>query len=168
MRSLVKVGCALALLMLSTAAFANSVNFSYTDGSTLLVQGTLTGTFAGGVFAATSATGTYNGSPISLVAPGVDGAFSYNNLVYYPPVSGYSVDLYGLVFNVAGWGDVNLCASTGCAGFDGYTNISNFGGYANTNVTATFDSPAPEPSTLLMFGSGIVGFAGILRRKINS
>jgi len=27
--------------------------------------------------------------------------------------------------------------------------------------------PTPEPGTLLMFGSGIIGFAGILRRKIN-
>jgi len=167
MRLLLKVGFALVLLTFATAAFASSVNFSYGDGSNLFVQGTLTGPFGGGVFTATSATGTYNGSPISLVAPGVDGAFSYNNLVYFPPVSGYFLDLYGLVFNVAGLGDVNLCASTGCGGFDGYTNISNFGGYAYTNVTATFDSPTPEPTTLLMFGSGIVGFAGVLRRKFS-
>src|SRR5271169_3488683 len=130
MRSFIIVGLALVLLTFSTAAFAESVNFAYGDRSTLLAQGTLTGTFSGGVFTATSATGTYNGTPISLVTPGVDGAFSYNNLVYFPTVSGYSLDLYGLVFNVAGLGDVNLCASTGCGGFDGYTNISNFGGYA--------------------------------------
>lgn len=167
MRSLLKAGCALVLLMLSTAAFADSVHFSYSDGATVFAQGTLTGTFAGGVFAATSATGDYNGSPISLVAPGVDGAFSYDNLVFFPPVSGYSLDLYGLVFSVAGLGDVNLCASTGCGGFDGYTNISNFGGLAYTNVTTTFDSPTPEPGTLLMFGSGILGLATIVRRKIN-
>ena len=28
-------------------------------------------------------------------------------------------------------------------------------------------SPVPEPDTLLMFGSGIIGLAGVLRRKIN-
>jgi hypothetical protein len=167
MRSLINLGLALMLLTLSTAAFADSVNFTYGDGSTLFVQGTLTGTFSGGVFTATSATGTYNGIPISLVAPGVDGAFAYNNLVYFPSVSGYSVDLYGLVFHVSGLGDVNLCGTTGCAGYDSYTNISNFGGYANTNVTATFDWPTPEPGTLVMLGSGIIGLAGVLRRKLN-
>ena len=168
MRSLLKVGFALVLLMLSTAAFADTVSFSYGDGSTLFVQGTLAGTLSGGVFTATSATGTYNGTPISLVAPGVDGAFSYNNLVYFPSVSGYSVDMYGLVFSVAGLGDVNLCGTVGCAGSDSYTNISNFGGYANTNVTATFDSPTPEPSTLLTLGSGILGLVGLARKRLFS
>jgi hypothetical protein len=167
MRSFLRVGLALLLLTLSTAAFADSVKFSYGDGSTLFVQGTLTGTLTAGLFTATSATGTYNGEPISLVAPGADGAFSFNNLVYFPPVAGYSVDLYGLVFNVAGLGDVNLCGTAGCFGSDSYTNISNFGGYVGTNVTATFDSPTPEPGTLLMFGSGIIGLSSVLRRKIN-
>jgi hypothetical protein len=167
MRSFLKVGLALLLLTLSTAAFADSVKFSYGDGSTLFVQGTLTGTLTGGLFTATSATGTYNREPISLVAPGVDGAFAYNNLVYFPPVAGYSVDMYGLLFNVAGLGDVNLCGTAGCAGSDSYTNISNFGGLVNTNVTATFHSPTPEPGTLLMFGSAMIGLGGVLRRKIN-
>ena len=167
MRSLLKVGLALVLLSLSTSAFADSVHFAYGDGSTVSVQGTLTGTFSGGVFTATAATGTYNGVPISLVPTGVDGAFAYNNLVYFPPVSDFSVDMYGLVFHVAGLGDVNLCGTSGCAGSDSYTNISNFGGYAFTNVTATFDWPTPEPGTLLTFGSGMTALAGLFRRKIN-
>jgi hypothetical protein len=171
MKALTILPTTFLLLLLSTAAFADSVKFSYGDGSTLFVQGALTGTLNGGLFTATSATGTYNGKPISLVAPGVDGAFAYNNLVYFPPVAGYSVDLYGLLFNVAGLGDVNLCGTAGCAGSDSYTNISNFGGLVNTNVTATFDSPTstptPEPGTLLMLGSAMIGLGGVLRRKIN-
>src|SRR5664279_150730 len=168
MRSSFKLGIALAILVSATSVFASTVTFSYGDGSTLAVTGTLNGTFSAGIFTATLATGTYNGTPISLVAPGVDGAFSYNNLVYFPPVSGYSVDLSGLVFNVAGLGDVNLCATAGCAGSDSYTNISNFGGYVNTNVTATFNSPTPEPSTLLTLGSSLIGLAGLARKRLFS
>ena len=74
-----------------------------------------------------------------------------------------------MLFNVAGLGDANLCGTTDCAASDSYTNISNFGGIVNSNVTATFDSPTPtpEPGSLLMFGSAMIGLGGVLRRKIN-
>ena len=147
-------------------ASASVVSFSYGDGLTLAAQGMLVGTLSGNVFTAISATGTYNGRPISLVSTGVDGAFIYDNWVYMPAAPQF-LDLEGLVFNVAGLGDVNLCAGTGCAGFAGYTNISNFGGYQFTNLTYAEFSSAPEPSTLVMFGSGIIGLAGGLRRKMN-
>jgi PEP-CTERM motif len=155
----------LFIFLTGIMASASVVTFSYGDGSTLEVQGTLIGTFNGNVFTATSATGTYNGTPISLVSPGVDGAFIYDNWVYLPAAPQF-LDLEGLVFNVAGLGDVNVCAGTGCAGFAGYTNISDFGGYQFTNLTHAEFSSTPEPSTLVMFGSGIIGLAGGLRRKM--
>jgi PEP-CTERM motif len=34
-------------------------------------------------------------------------------------------------------------------------------------VPQTFLGPVPEPGTLLMLGSGVLGLAGVLRRKIN-
>jgi PEP-CTERM motif len=155
----------LFIFLTGIMASASVITFSYGDGSTLEVQGTLIGTFNGNVFTATSATGTYNGTPISLVSPGVDGAFIYDNWVYLPAAP-QVVDLEGLVFNVAGLGDVNVCAGTGCAGFAGYTNISNFGGYQFTNLTYAEFSSTPEPSTLVMFGSGMIGLASGLRRKM--
>jgi len=45
--------------------------------------------------------------------------------------------------------------------------LHSFAGFANTDVSATFGSPTPEPSTLLMLGGGVLGLAGILRRKMN-
>lgn len=150
---------------------ASVVTFSYTDGSTVTVTGQLQGTIAGDVFTATSASGMYNGLPISLVNPGIDPSFLYNNLVYLSGTPQF-VDYEGLLFNVTGLGDVNLCGGTGCAGFPGYTSISNFGGMTNTNVSASFalqaSSPlaTPEPATLALCGSALTALAGYRRKAI--
>ena len=39
--------------------------------------------------------------------------------------------------------------------------------FRNGRYIATTAAPTPEPGTLVIFGSGIVGLAGFLRRKIN-
>ena len=44
------------------------------------------------------------------------------------------------------------------------------GPYVGYTLGGEFDmgaTPTPEPGTLVMFGSGILGLAGVLRRKIN-
>jgi len=50
----------------------------------------------------------------------------------------------------------------------------NFSGTANQigfdNITLGSATPTPgtpEPGTLVMFGSGVIGLAGLLRRKFN-
>lgn len=46
-------------------------------------------------------------------------------------------------------------------------SISDDGGQGyDTVVTITFTPTTPEPGSLLLFGSGIVGLAGVLRRKL--
>jgi len=53
--------------------------------------------------------------------------------------------------------------------FSGTAYSVDFSGTANyiafDNVTLGSSTPAPEPGTLVMFGSGALGLAGLLRRK---
>jgi len=70
-------------------------------------------------------------------------------------------------------------ANTGANGFNwaDYTGTQVVRAYCETNVgctgattgglVTTFNSTVPEPGTLMMFGSGIIGLAGVMRRKIN-
>jgi hypothetical protein len=170
MRLSLRLGIALAILVFATSAFASTVTFSYGNGSTLAVTGTLGGTFSGGIFTATSGSGVYNLTPMTLVPTGTGGTgYNFNNEVFFPADSnGNHVDLYGLVFDVTGLGYVNLCATTGCVpdSNTGYTNLSGFAG--NIPVNATFSSPTPEPSTLLTLGSGLIGLAGLARKRLFS
>jgi PEP-CTERM motif len=46
-----------------------------------------------------------------------------------------------------------------------YVPTSNQTGWTD-GVPQTFLGPVPEPGTLLMLGSGVLGLAGVLRRKI--
>ncbi len=43
---------------------------------------------------------------------------------------------------------------------------SNNGGYQDVTINYTGNSATPEPSSLLLLGSGVAGLAGILRRKL--
>jgi hypothetical protein len=39
--------------------------------------------------------------------------------------------------------------------------------YDNTNSEAFLVRPIPEPASMLLFGSGLLGVVGVIRRKIN-
>jgi hypothetical protein len=102
---------------------------------------------------------------MTLVPTGTGGTgFNFDNEIFFP-ADGYAnhVDYLGLAFDVAGLGYVNLCATTGCANDsnNGYTNLTGFAG--NTPVSAAFGMPTPEPSTLLLFGAGLLGIAKKIR-----
>ena len=93
--------------------------------------------------------------------------FSFDNLFFS---AGPAVDTGGIVFQLANGDMVDLCYDTGCAGAAGtYTAIlwDPQSGITNLNAdSAEFGAPVPEPSTLALLGSGLIGLARIGHRAL--
>ncbi len=164
-----------ALLLVGTAA-ADAIPFAY-SGPGVSVAGTLFGSNNhDGSWTISGIDATYNQIGVSeIVAPGLDPRFLYTNLFYDTGYAPYAVDYLGIVFNVPGLGDVNLCsytASGGC-GNGGYASILWDGSayqLAQVKFTqlsqSTSGSPVPEPSTLALWGAALAAAAGLARRYL--
>jgi hypothetical protein len=65
-----------------------------------------------------------------------------------------------------------LFTGTGTATFNiedlGGGSIEIRGGFATFSGTGTLQTVVPEPTSLFLIGSGLVGLAGIVRRKRSS
>jgi len=168
---------AAALLSASFVSRAATVNFNFTfagasnSGSGTFVTST---TATAGQYLVTSATGTINGSTISLLPVGAfPSAFPpvNDNLLFYPDGGGQSfVDesgialvnaagLYLVLFhdNVLGYEDA---ASLSPTGDPGTSELLTSGTITPTTVAAT-----PEPGSFALLGTGVLSLAGMARRR---
>jgi len=149
-------------------ASADTIAISF-SGATDSLTGTLYATNnLDGTWTVTGINAIYDGITVTTIIPtGTDPHFVYDNLYYYPPNPTY-FDNAGLLFDVPTVGEVNLCY-TGAApcGNAGYTFIVWDGNaYTFNSVTSySFGAPIPEPSSLLLMGSGLLAACGAVRRR---
>ncbi len=166
---LIGVSCLLSWI---GVAWGDAIPFSY-SGPGVAVTGTMYGSSNGdGSWNITGIDATYNQVKVAGIEPlSTSTYFLYNNLYYGVAHSAYAVDYYGIVFDVPGVGQVNLCTYTaaGGCGSGGYASILWGGGqYQFTQVeSAKFGPAIPEPGTLMLLGGGMLAAGVAARRRLS-
>ena len=83
-------------------------------------------------------------------------------------------DANGITFGLANGIDVNLYASDNGNGtfspasVDGNANTAAEAEFVNESVSAATPPATPEPSSLALLGTSVLGAAGLLRRRLTA
>ena len=179
---------AAAALVAAPSAKADTFAFSFSgggmSGSGLINVSSTPVAGVPGAYQITGITGTFSDA---------NAAVSFDNLLYPGgnspavcpppgpgdpeppyPFGGGLLDIYGMYFNVAGGYSVDLWSNGVVPGFGltygvgdakNGTVLNTFGvAFSGTSVSLAV-APTPEPSTLLLLGTGALGFAGSFARR---
>lgn len=156
-----------ALSLAAAPAFADTVTetFSFT-GVDIVVTGTSTAT--PGEYLLSGISGTTDGSTVASIIPA--GEYPNNpgppsdNLIFDPEVDGGYLDENGISYTLVNGEEVNLYyiapAADTISGY--FTDIDNDVTAPSNNIPI---NATPEPGSLALAGTGILGMAGILRRR---
>jgi PEP-CTERM motif-containing protein len=159
-RALLLMSAMAGLTISANFAYADSFNFSF-SGVGVSASGTFTtNPLSGGSYLITSISGTQNGSPMSLLAPG---QFTDNDNLLFP--SPPFLDGGGVSYLVGG-SFISIEFDTGVVPAGYIIEGGPFGcGTVSISFSASPASAVPEPATLLLFGSGIFALGAAWRRK---
>jgi hypothetical protein len=84
----------------------------------------------------------------------------------FPPIAGNGQGQTGYLFTLNGSDFATYFSSIAYVGMSGTVGNSNDGPDDWHVVNASQGTPVPEPGSLMLFGTGLLGTAGFLRRKL--